>query len=100
MIIRIVKMTFRPEEVETFRTLFAAKKQLIRGFAGCAHLELWQDAQDAAIFFTYSHWESEEALNRYRFSELFKEVWSDTKALFAAKAEAWSVNRQTEVQLP
>lgn len=99
MIIRIVKMTFRMEEVETFRALFESKKQLIRGFRDCVHLELWQDAQDVAVFFTYSHWKSEEALNKYRSSALFKEVWADTKALFAAKPEAWSVNRQTEVQL-
>lgn len=97
MIIRIVKMTFRPEETTAFQALFETRKHLIRGFAGCLHLELWQDAQSPEIFFTYSHWESEEHLNKYRFSELFKDVWSQTKALFAAKPEAWSVNRKTEV---
>lgn len=99
MIIRIVKMTFRPDEVAAFQQLFASKKQLIRGFEGCHHLELWQDAREPAIFFTYSHWESEEYLDKYRFSALFKEVWTETKALFAAKAEAWSVNQQTVVTL-
>jgi len=98
MIIRIVKMVFRPDEIEAFRELFESKKQLIRGFEGCCHLELWQDANDPSVFFTYSHWESEAALDKYRFSALFKEVWSQTKALFATKAAAWSVNRETLVQ--
>ncbi len=35
---------------------------------------------------TYSRWQSEAALNQYRDSELFKSVWSFTKALFFRKA--------------
>jgi len=35
-------------------------------------------------------WESEEALNAYRKSELFGSVWPKTKACFANPAEAWS----------
>jgi heme-degrading monooxygenase HmoA len=40
---------------------------------------------------TYSIWDSEEALNNYRDSELFGELWPKIKPWFAAKAEAWSV---------
>jgi hypothetical protein len=97
MIIRIVKMTFRPEEVENFKKLFDSRKRLIRGFDGCHHLELWQDEHNKHVFFTYSHWESEDYLNGYRFSELFKDVWSKTKALLDAKPEAWSVVRNEVV---
>ena len=46
---------------------------------------------------TYSHWESEEALNKYRDSELFKSVWSFTKALFAEKPQAFSTKKLQEV---
>ena len=97
MIVRVVRMEFREEETGAFLTLFEERKGLIRHFPGCNHLELWQDANNPNSFFTYSHWESEEALNHYRFSELFKDTWARTKELFAAKAQAWSVNRRMEV---
>lgn len=92
MIVRIVQMTFDPSKVDEFLELFNDRKQLIRTFKGCHHLELWQEAGDSNIFFTYSKWESEEHLDHYRFSELFKDTWSKTKVLFAGKPKAWSVN--------
>jgi len=94
MIVRIVQMTFRPEEIENFTKLFEERKHLIRGFEGCQHLELWQDVNNPAVFFTYSYWESEQHLDHYRFSEFFKDTWSRTKALFADKPQAWSVERK------
>jgi heme-degrading monooxygenase HmoA len=97
MIVRIVQMTFREEEVPAFTALFEERKQLIRGFDGCKHLELWQDAHAANIFFTYSKWESEAHLNHYRFSEFFKDTWARTKSLFADKPQAWSVNQRVVV---
>lgn len=97
MIVRIVQMTFREEAVDQFLQLFEARKELIRHFEGCSHLELWQEAGQPAVFFTYSHWESVAHLNRYRFSPLFKDTWAQTKALFAAKPAAWSVEQRIVV---
>jgi quinol monooxygenase YgiN len=94
MIVRIVKMVFLPEHVESFVQLFDERKERIRNFEGCHHLELWRESGRANIFFTYSHWENEQALDHYRFSEFFKETWGLTKALFAQKAEAWSVEQE------
>lgn len=94
MIIRIVKMVFVPSNVPTFLELFNERKEQIRNFAGCTHLELWQEEGSENVFFTYSHWENEAALNHYRFSGFFKDTWSRTKALFAEKAEAWSVKQE------
>lgn len=98
MIVRIVQMQFKPENIPAFETLFAERKQQIRGFEGCRHLELWQDANNPTIFFTYSHWESEAHLNHYRFSEFFKDTWGKTKALFAEKPQAWSVVQRAVVE--
>lgn len=100
MIIRIVKMEFRSDAVSTFLQLFEERKQLIRSFEGCQHLELWHHATVENIFFTYSHWESEQALDKYRFSALFKDTWAKTRILFSEKPEAWSVNQSTVVTLP
>ncbi len=97
-LIRVVRMTFRTEEVPAFLKNFEAHKILIRNFPGCRHLELWQDENQKNIFVTYSHWESEAALNQYRDSELFKSVWTYTKALFSEKPQAWSTKKLQEVE--
>lgn len=91
MITRLVKMTFREEEIEAFKALFEERKSLIRNFEGCTHLQLWQDHHNPAVFFTYSLWDSEEHLNRYRESHFFDDTWSLTKQKFAARPEAWTV---------
>ncbi len=90
MLIRIVRMSFKPEEVDNFLKLFNSKKEKIRAFPGCRHLELWQDHQDKNVFSTYSHWDADEDLQNYRNSELFRDVWSKTKILFSEKAVAHS----------
>lgn len=91
-------MTFREEELESFVLLFDKKKTLIRNFAGCTHLQLIQDQESPCILYTYSCWESEGHLNDYRRSDLFKETWVSTKALFAEKPEAFSFNRLVDVE--
>jgi len=86
-------MNFQPEKVDEFLSNFEANKAKIRAFKGCQFLELYRDQNNRSIFFTYSYWNSEEDLNTYRHSALFKSVWSKTKPLFSAKPEAWSVDK-------
>lgn len=93
MLIRIVKLTFQPSETENFQQLFSQNKHAIRHFEGCRNLELYQDTHRPEIFFTYSYWDDEAALENYRHSALFKKVWANTKILFGDKPEAWSVDR-------
>ena len=98
MLIRIVRMTFKPEKVSAFLENFEANKSFIRNFPGCQHLELWQDETEKNIFMTYSHWESEKSLDQYRDSELFKSVWRFTKALFSENPQAYSSKKLQEVK--
>lgn len=97
MIIRIVKMVFRPEEVETFKALFDRQKSKIRNAPGVQRLELLQNDADPRIFMTYSWWNSAQDLENYRSSELFISTWAETKPLFAEKPEAWSMDRLVEL---
>ncbi len=92
-LIRIVRMTFRPEEVSTFLENFTQNKKHIRNFSGCTHLELLRDKKQDNIYYTYSFWESEEYLEKYRNSDLFKSVWAKTKVLFSDKPLAYSLER-------
>jgi len=88
--VRLVKMSFKPKEVDAFLDIFKASKDSIRAFEGCEYLELLQDENHSHVFITHSHWQTEQALDAYRGSELFQDTWKKTKALFLEKPEAWS----------
>lgn len=92
MIKRIVKMTFREDAVQAFISeVFEQSKARIRLFEGCQHMELLQQKNQPNVLFTLSYWDNEAALEAYRASPLFADTWAKTKALFAGKAEAWTV---------
>ena len=55
-----------------------------------------QEKNKPHVVFTYSLWKSEDALNNYRDSELFRGVWSTIKPWFGEKAEAWTVETYFE----
>jgi hypothetical protein len=93
MFVRIVKMSFDPSKVTEFLSHFEMNKHDIRNFEGCQFLELYRDKQQQNMFFTYSFWNTEHDLEQYRQSELFQNVWSQTKPLFNLKPEAWSVDK-------
>lgn len=93
MFVRIVKLSFHPENIPAFLENFELMKEHIRKSPGNRLLELYQDKNNPEVFFTYSYWETEQDLENYRRSELFYEVWSFTKKLFNAAPEAWSVDK-------
>jgi hypothetical protein len=93
MIKRIVKMTFREDAVARFLDeVFEPSKANIRAFPGCRHMELLRHRANPQVLFTLSIWDSEEALDAYRDSALFQQTWAKTKALFADKPDAWSLD--------
>lgn len=100
MIVRLVKMTFHPDETERFQELFEGWRHLIIAFPGCRKLELLHDATDPGIFFTRSEWDTEADLAAYRRSPTFAEIWPTVRALFAARAEAWSLHSMHRMNPP
>lgn len=90
--IRIVKMTFQHDRADDFLGIFNEIKGFIENFEGCTELRLLRDNEKQNIFFTYSVWDNAEALERYRTSEFFKEIWSRAKVNFSERAEAWSLD--------
>ncbi len=98
MFVRIVKMSFHSKYIEGFLEMFEEKKEFIRNSNGCKLLELYQDKTNPEIFFTYSYWENEKDLENYRNSELFKNVWIQTKKYFNDKPLAWSVDKKVSLQ--
>ena len=86
-------MSFDPAKIDEFLGNFDSVQEKIRNFEGSNFLELYRDQNNTNIFFTYSYWDSETDLNKYRNSDLFKSVWANTKPLFNDKPEAWSVDK-------
>lgn len=91
MVIRIVKMTFKEELVAEFLTYFETIKAKIESVEGCSNLELLKDQNDDNVYFTYSHWDDLDALDNYRNSALFEEIWPQVKEMFSAKPQAHSL---------
>jgi heme-degrading monooxygenase HmoA len=91
MITRLVKLTIDPNKVREFEEIFVSNKDKIAAFPGCQQVKVMRDVNAPNVYFTHSIWESEEAINNYRKSELFGGIWPNTKKLFADKPEAWSL---------
>jgi quinol monooxygenase YgiN len=90
MIVRLVQMSFEPENVDVFLTLFKKYQSQIRSSEGCLELRLIQDQKQPNLISTLSYWEDEKHLYKYRKSSLFGEVWPLTKKLFSYAPKAIS----------
>lgn len=97
MLVRIVRMTFQPDTLADFHAIFDRSKAHIRAFPGNHHLELLRDPENPAVRITYSLWESVDALEAYRHSDLFRTTWAATKLLFAEKPIAFSGEKLEEI---
>lgn len=93
MIVRVVQMHFEKENIKAFEQMFDEIKEKIRNQPGCQLLELYQDKHDSQRFYTYSYWKDEAALEAYRHSETFREIWPKTKAMFDQKPVAHSLSK-------
>ena len=93
MIVRIVKMSFKEDEIVNFLIVFKKQKEFISSFEGCTHLDLLRDKNNSNIFFTYSYWKDEKYLAIYKQSDFFKNIWSKVKLMFNEKPMAWSLEK-------
>lgn len=91
MITRIVRLSFEPQHIEAFLTIFADSKNEIRAFDGCTYLALMRDHDQTNVYYTHSRWTSNDALQEYRKSTLFQTTWAKTKVLFNDKPLAYSL---------
>ncbi len=91
MITRIVKLHFHQNQAKLFPPVFARVSEQILKYPGCRSLDMLQDVDNPAIYFTISTWDHLLALEHYRRSELFKQVWPEVKAWFAFPADAWTL---------
>ena len=97
MLIRIVRMHFTEAGVDEFLQIFNLHKDAIRNFAGCEHLQLLKDPDDATCYTTLSHWDVAASLENYRKSKLFADVWGRVKTLFSERSQAYSLEKFIEL---
>lgn len=90
-------MTFKQTETSVFEKIFAESKEKIRAMNGCQYLALHKDHHHSNIYYTISKWDSQDALDTYRHSDLFKKTWARTKILFSDKPSAHSLDMVTEL---
>lgn len=90
MITRIVKLTFQEKFVAEFLNHFELVKHEVNSFPGCRGMHLQQSLISPNIFFTYSVWEDEFSLEKYRTSQTFITIWPQIKPWFSERAEAWT----------
>jgi quinol monooxygenase YgiN len=88
-------MEFKPEHVQDFLRQFERVRPRIRAYTGVRSLELYRDTRFPNVFCTSSEWDSEEALETYRQSELFKGAWGEVKPWFGGKPQAFSLQQVT-----
>ncbi len=87
-------MHFKQEKIEDFKKMFEETYSRIRNFDGCRFLELYQDEEDATVFYTISKWDHPDRLETYRNSDLFRDTWAITKTYFSSPPLAYSLNKQ------
>ena len=99
-VLRIVKMEFEEELVHDFDALFGKIQSDIEAMPGCERVIVMKSSGSPNTRTTLSWWAHEDDLNNYRKSALFGEVWPQTKAKFAGKPLAWSVDWESAIGLP
>lgn len=87
-------MQFKEECVKDFLKVFEERKSKIESFEGCSQVNVFQNIHNSCNCYTISLWESEEHLNQYRDSEMFKDTWKLVKAMFSDKATAYSLEKK------
>ncbi len=95
MIVRIVHMFFRPHALEQLMPLIHRQLRNVMSHPGCLAVKLFRDTSDPDHLCTFSIWEDQEALDDYRQSDHFIEVWSTLKSHFAKPPQAYSFKDRT-----
>ncbi|NQV73783.1 antibiotic biosynthesis monooxygenase [bacterium] len=97
MIVRLVHLTIRADQVDAFLKLFERSKHKIKASPGCLHLELIGETDQPHKLSTLSRWDSVSALDEYRNSDFFRETWALSKTMFADRALAQSYQVVSEI---
>ena len=74
MITQIVKFDIKPEQIETFKAALVVDKQGAENEKGCLELRLFQDKNQAGVFFAYERFQDQAALDQHAEQSYVKNV--------------------------
>lgn len=100
MIIRIVKMYLKKDEIKSFTDFFSSFQNQILEFDGCMHHDLFPDKDNKEIYYSYTIWKSEVKLKKYRNSELIKNISKAVEPKCEKEPLAWTVDKVFEKNNP
>ncbi len=93
MIKRLVRLEFQEAFIQDFKFVYEKHLVYMKSLPSCQSLDFYNERGNPHIFFTISVWESEEALDNYRSSEYFRDIWGRIKPWFQAKPQAWTLDK-------
>ncbi len=74
MITQIVKFDIKPEQIDTFKAALVVDKQGAESEQGCLELRLFQDKNQAGVFFAYERFQDQAALDYHAEQSYVKNV--------------------------
>jgi len=87
MVWRWVEMPAYADKVPLLQEKLLAQAPHTRNFPGCLYLQLFYQPE-GPTFYSLSQWESLEALEKYRASQLFRAFWGAIRPYFRAEPRA------------
>jgi len=91
MILRVVKMELIETKIGLFERFMSNLKDEKLRQEGCLHHDIFCDKDNNSIYFSYTIWNNEKSLKKYKKSELFKVVSQTIRSFCVKEPLAWTV---------
>jgi quinol monooxygenase YgiN len=84
-------MEVDPDKIEPFKRFMGILSEEKQKMEGCVHHDFFSDKQYVNVYYSYTIWESQTYLKKYKKNPLFKEVTKTLTSLCLAEPHAWTV---------
>ncbi|OFX61669.1 MAG: hypothetical protein A2046_04560 [Bacteroidetes bacterium GWA2_30_7] len=96
MIVRIVKMQVNESNKVLFKQTLKDYQPLLKKQKGCMQIDMLNDKKIKDIYYSYTIWDNEENLKKYKNSDFYKELSSKVLPLCEKEPQAWTVDEAFE----
>lgn len=91
MILRIVKMEVDDTRIDFFENFMNNLSEEKLTLEGCLHHDFFCEKDNRNMYYSYTIWQSEKFLNKYKKTDLFKEVTRTLRHICIKEPIAWTV---------
>lgn len=89
-------MHIKTKDIVKFRDTFTNYQSQIKDFKGCMQHDIFCDKEKEEIYYSYTIWDSEKNLNKYRKSTLLKEINTNIIQYCSKDPQAWTIDKEIE----